>query len=479
MTTHQDTRIAHAYGSRARRGALVAFFVILALTGGGSRADILSLVVLRPVAVLFAAYAILAAPPGSLRAVRGALVLLAVFAAMVAVQLVPLPPGVWHSLPAREPIERIDTVVGLAGAWRPLTMSPAGSWNALFALVVPAAAVLLYGALDEKDRPVVLSLWLGFAVASACLGLAQLLGDPEGPLYPYAITNGGDPVGLLSNANHQAIVLLSAIPLAAFWGSRPDAAGTTRILRGSLMAGLFLFVTVLTASRAGLALSVPASIIAGLLLMRAAFAESGKKRAEKARLPVLPRSVLIGGALVATVAIVGAGILALAARTGGLAALLTTSAQEELRFKALPALLELLQRVWLLGTGAGSFDKVYRTVEPVASLSRYYLNHAHNDWLEVLLTHGLAGLIALVAVVLWATRSARVLWRTGALSTIERIALAFPLPAVAAFSLVDYPLRTPVVVALFVLLVLLLRDGRVLAAEARAPRRGRGRARGG
>jgi O-antigen ligase len=474
MIANRDSRSAAAFGARARLLALVAFFVVVALTGGGARADILSLVVLRPFSVLFAAYAIMAAPRGSLAQVGGPLALVAFLAVIVAVQLIPLPPGLWHALPAREAVVRIDALVGMESAWRPLTLSPAGTWNALFSLVIPVAAILLYGALEPGDRFVVIKLWLGFAVASALLAIAQLLGDSDGPLYFYAVTSTGEPVGLLSNANHQAVLLVSAIPLAAFWGSRRDRRNKAKLVPGALMAALFLFVVVLTASRAGLALAVPATAISFAVLLRATRAALAERRPTAPGRRPLPRSVVLGGAVAATIAVAGAGVMGLASRASGLAAVVTASAQDEMRFKALPTLLEMLGKVWVLGTGAGSFDKVYKMFEPVGALSRYYLNHAHNDWLEVLLDHGLLGLAALIVVIAWAVRSAARLWQVRSLTTLDRVALAFPLAAVAVSSLVDYPLRVPVVVTLFVLLILAMRDGTVIAAAPRAAGRSSG-----
>lgn len=471
MNDNRGARRAKAFGSRARLIGLVAFFVAVAMTGGGARADILSLIILRPLAVLFAAYAIIAAPQGSFAAVRRPLMLVTVLALIVAVQLIPLPPSIWHTLPAREHVAKIDALVGMADAWRPLSLSPAGTWNALFSLMVPAAAILLYGALDPADRSIVIRLWLGFALASALLAIAQVLGNPEGPLYFYAITNSGEAVGLMANANHQAVLLVAAIPLAAYWYSRRDRRKAAYPLRGALMAGLFLFVVVLTASRAGLALAVPATIIAFALLLRATIAGLGDRRASGPGKRPLPRGMVLGGAAAATLAVAGAGVLALASRASGLAAVVTTSAQDEMRFKALPTLFGILEKVWLLGTGAGSFDKVYKMFEPVSALSRYYLNHAHNDVLEVLIDHGVAGLVAMLLVAAWTIRSAAQLWQIRELTSLDRAALVFPLVALGVSTLVDYPLRVPTAVTLFVLLVTALGHRGVGAGGPRPSRR--------
>ena len=44
------------------------------------------------------------------------------------------------------------------------------------------------------------------------------------------------------------------------------------------------------------------------------------------------------------------------------------------------------------GGGFGSFEAAYKIVEPVNLLSLQYLNHAHNDYLELAIEAGLPGL---------------------------------------------------------------------------------------
>ena len=45
------------------------------------------------------------------------------------------------------------------------------------------------------------------------------------------------------------------------------------------------------------------------------------------------------------------------------------------------------------GIGFGAFDPAFRVFEPDSSLSPLYLNHAHNDLVELALTGGIAALL--------------------------------------------------------------------------------------
>jgi len=82
------------------------------LFAGGSREDILTLVVVRPLAVLFAGYALIG--DGQLRVRVGApFWMLVALALIMAVQLIPLPHSIWSALPGRELIAANDRVIGV------------------------------------------------------------------------------------------------------------------------------------------------------------------------------------------------------------------------------------------------------------------------------------------------------------------------------------------------------------------------------
>jgi O-antigen ligase len=111
------------------------------------------------------------------------------------------------------------------------------------------------------------------------------------------------------------------------------------------------------------------------------------------------------------------------------------------------------------GSGAGSFVEVFQIDEPNRLLGLSYANHAHNDWLELMMTMGLPGLLLLL-VSLWAfARATRAAFRAplgeGRRAPFARLG-AVILLIFALGSIGDYPLRTPSLACLFVVAVLWL-----------------------
>jgi len=103
------------------------------------------------------------------------------------------------------------------------------------------------------------------------------------------------------------------------------------------------------------------------------------------------------------------------------------------------------------GAGFGTFDAVYRRFEPDALLSTIYLNQAHNEPMQLAIEGGVPALVLLALFIIWWLRaSVRVVSRTGSAS---RRALGMAMAATTLIlmlsSLVDYPLRTPLLSGLF------------------------------
>lgn len=117
--------------------------------------------------------------------------------------------------------------------------------------------------------------------------------------------------------------------------------------------------------------------------------------------------------------------------------------------------LELIGRTFPAGTGLGSFPLIYPLIEDPAMVGRTFVNHAHNDYLELLLETGLPGLILLVAFLGWWVIAAVRVWRSRLSSPFARAA-TIGSAAILAHSVVDYPLRTAAVAAVFALCLALM-----------------------
>jgi O-antigen ligase len=179
--------------------------------------------------------------------------------------------------------------------------------------------------------------------------------------------------------------------------------------------------------------------------------------------------ILAGPAVLGALAVVGAGAvggrdprpalgLAAAAGAGVVAVLLfglrpildrfapPVAGAPEVRLEAWPHVLDAARSFLPLGAGLGSFDRVFRAAEPLTLVTPLYFNHAHNDYLELLLETGVVGAAILALFLLWLAPAAWAAWRRG--TDLARAA-SVSIGLLLAQSAVDYPLRTETVAVLF------------------------------
>jgi lipoprotein signal peptidase len=424
----------------------LTLFVLCFLGGGGSRGDIYSLLYLRPVAVVCLFAFLWWSRKGDLRAVKVPLILLGLFALLLVIQLIPLPPGIWMNLPGRAPFAEAATLAGIEQPWRPISLAPDLTLNSLAALVVPAAALVGFAVLGEAQRRMLLPALLLAVLASAVFGLAQLTAGPDSAFYLYDVTNEGSAVGLMSNRNHQALLLAIAYPMLAFWAAIPNPDPRARRFRALAAAclGFFLIPMILvTGSRAGLAIGGASALISILF-----YFNEQRLRGMAAR----GAPGLGGLAVVGLGAVVVAAASFLLSRSEALHRLLALDVEGDLRVASLPTFLQMARDFFPVGSGTGTFDPVYRIYEPHALLSPAYLNQAHNDLVDVAISSGALGLALLAAALIWwALRSFRLYLgprETAPAGSYGRLAALVMILMLAA-SLVDYPLRTPSLAMVF------------------------------
>ena len=418
---------------------LAVFALVLAFAGGASRFDEDQQAIVRLAAVavlLISLWSLDLEPlvrrPGLLLAAIGAYLLLML-------QLVPLPPTVWAGLPGHGPYAAVANEAG-AVRWRPLSLTPDLTLNALYALLPGTAAGVAALYLDRRQR-----IWLArgvvaIAALSAVIGLIQTAGG-DGALRLYRITSDDAPVGLLANRNHQAALLACALPfIGALLGARRRDAADPRL--GLILAlgtaAVLVLAIISTGSRMGLGLCLLGSL-GGV----AAFKAAGRRL-----LPSRPafRLTLAAGALVALAAVTLA-----AARSGALERLAHTNRVNETRVAMLDPLLTTARAFMPFGAGFGSFDSVFRHFEPNSLLSTIYMNQAHNEPMQLTIEGGAPALGLLAAFAGWWLWSGVKVARREGPSGGKALAIAWVTATaiLLASSLVDYPLRTPLLSALF------------------------------
>src|SRR5262249_32526013 len=108
------------------------------------------------------------------------------------------------------------------------------------------------------------------------------------------------------------------------------------------------------------------------------------------------------------------------------------------------------------GSGFGSFSPVYEQFAPRTLLLdlNTYINHPHNDWLELWLTGGIPAIVLAVGFLAWLAASTVRLWNSGGPQTpVLDLALAQAASIVIVLlllhSTIDFPLRIATVTVLF------------------------------
>ncbi|WP_417794704.1 O-antigen ligase family protein [Terasakiella pusilla] len=452
-------------GSNARFYAFSVFLTIVFFTGGSSRDDVQSLVFLRPLAVLFGAYALTCMDREAWNGRTFPLYIALALALLMVFQLIPLPPNVWTALPGRQIFADIADLAGIDQPWRPLTLSPSRTLNSLFSLTIPISAMMLYLNLDKRRRKQAVAVIITLAGISALWAAFQLTGSPRGPLYLYNVTNGGAAVGLFANRNHQAVLLAATIIILGWYAaSHPINTKMASLKFYASIAAILVLVPliIITGSRAGLILMAPALITTMVLIYFGRYTiESQRftpgKRAEKRRFTSRQTILFSSIALVLLIA----GLSVYFSRSLAFDRLFESNDVEELRTQLVPILIKMISDYSPWGSGFGSFEHVYRIYEPQELLNPSYLNQAHNDWLQFSIEGGLPAIAIAAGAGIWGLSKFMGLakaWRNSRYTKYAVIMAAMVILLFLAGSIGDYPLRVPSLIALFAVIACILSD---------------------
>jgi len=418
--------------------ATLILFVLCFLIGGASQrhAFRLALIELAALPVLGMAIVALiartASDGGLLQRHRFALGILGATLALPLVQILPLPPAIWTALPGRESSVLALELTGVTPGWGTSSLVPDLTWQSWLALLPPAAVFLGFLAAPPGRRRWLAPLVLAITAASVVLGLAQAAGGSR--FYVWPTTGAGSISGFMANRNHLATLCLVSIPFAAAIigrGLRRGREGRADVLSGAIMAGVAVLALAAIRSRFGIVMALPVLLGSGLVLWRGA----AKGRVG---VPLLALAASAGAALTVIVAL-GVGPVLERFDAAGL---------EEGRLDKWPTVAEAAQTYLPLGGGFGSFNRVYRSVEPLEEVDPTYFNRAHNDYLETWLEGGWASVAILIAFLVWFFRRGVDAWRHPPSSEADlRRAASVGIVVILAHSAVDYPLRTVAVAA--------------------------------
>jgi O-antigen ligase len=274
------------------------------------------------------------------------------------------------------------------------------------------------------------------AGAGVLLGTLQVSSPdpPASPWYLYRQSNFGVATGFFANGNHMATLLLACIPfIAAAMASLRERTDDSRkrwaiIAVGAGSIALALLGLILNGSLAGFVLAVPVLLASLALLLR-----NWPNRSLWA--PAAISIVVIGAVALVWVHMASSRAVDAASSIESRKEIFRNSAGLAAEFAP-------------FGSGIGTFEKIYRTTEAPAEVDRFYVNHAHNDYLELAVETGGPGVLLVLLFLAWWVSTARSKLKR---VPVDRLAAAGTIASamILLHSMVDYPLRTAAIGALF------------------------------
>jgi exopolysaccharide production protein ExoQ len=425
--------------ARNPRGLLAALLVGLAMIfgGGGSTAPTSELALEAFAAALLICWLWLDRSHSLWHTPRSLWIIVALTIAVPTLQLVPLPPAIWHGLPGHDAERAALALVGQADAWRAWSVAPSRTLAALLSLGPCLLVMVMTAGLARTGRTQVLAMVAAVGGLAMLVGAAQMAGGDAGTFRFYG-TRSGNLEGFQANRNHAADVFLIAMvafaTAAREWQQRwrPVQSGPVRsgpALPAAVLgvSALFSIATVVTASRAGAAL-LPLGWLGVLLVIRPWL------RFDR-RTVVL----LAVAAVLATLA--GAWFVQHNHVIARIAARFTLD--QEFRPRIWADSLYAARAYFPFGSGMGTFVPVFQAIERLENVDVFLTNRAHNDYLELAIEGGAAALAALVVVSAVIVRRAAASLRRPPAGSMPQVVFALvTLTVIALHSLVDYPLRS-------------------------------------
>lgn len=355
---------------------------------------------------------------------------------LIILQIIPLPPFIWQSLPGRTTLAEASGLLGQADVWRPWSIDPERTLAAALYIIVPATAFWSVASLSAENQIRLIFCIMAVAAVHIMVSAGQALSGGES-FYMYQTTHKGLPIGIFANRNHAAMFFLLCLILSpALFAQRLSSAPLfQQMLLWGL--GIILVAAILaTSSRA-------ITILTGLSLVVIALASVPQKYKKKGVFGVL--ALAFFGALAVLLAWWNNSL-------GNLQGLGERFQQtDDHRYEFWPESLSAAAHYFPFGSGTGTFDEAFRSQETLDIVGTHFVNHAHNDYIEMVIENGIFGaliIIAAIAVMAPALRYAFRRYNAGRLSDLPILG-AWAVLAIGLHSLVDYPLRSLAIATLF------------------------------
>ncbi|MER9345293.1 O-antigen ligase family protein [Mesorhizobium sp. M0601] len=380
---------------------LVGSVLFLSLLIGGGTASGLYTDALIEVTAIVSAAAVFSQPFG--KRIPASLLWLVIFAvASVAFQIVPLPRAIFGGL--RPELLRGDPWLG-GTPYRFVSIGVGRTIECLLYLVASAAFFLSVLRLRAEQVQGLLPFFFMGVICNALAAAIQYSLSNEIAivgLLPFTIN-----AGLFANQNHFSALLFISIPVVVYYGLYRG-----HLLSGSLGLIMLLLLLLAAGSRAGVLLGLTVTVLSVVFLST--------------------RSKISGLSILAI--FIGLLIYSIGAWTKIDADVIDPAFG---RGEFARTTIEGIKDNWATGVGFGNFQKAYQIYERESMIFSRFVNHTHNDYLEIAFEGGTSAILLMVfyfmSLVATLARSRRDPLQKAAFLSVSFLLI---------HSLVDYPLRT-------------------------------------
>ena len=360
------------------------------------------------------------------------------------VYFLPISFDVWQSLPGRALYTESHAWLRGQGDDRDLfQLSIVPSETVLSLLVLLPILGIFFSAASLPDQQVKSLVYVLLTVATlqALLGILQYVSGSPNFLFGIK-SHGQNAQGMYTNRDHYVALLEMTLPLLlglVLYSigrkrlQREASFSVNKVLLLSFATIVVLVGAVFSRSRAGIFLIFLVVFLSSIIFSRHI---GGRQSAS----------------FTATLLVTAGGITASLGLLPVLSRFLTLDPFEDGRWAIFETTITAIKAFFPIGSGPGTYDEVYRMFQPVEQA--FFLDHAHNDYLELLLEMGGGGVFIIVGFFLvysygWLCLRKRN-WNQ---MMFLQVGSGLSILALLLHSLVDFNLHTPANFIVFAFLV--------------------------
>jgi O-antigen ligase len=302
--------------------------------------------------------------------------------------LVPITESLWSGLPGRFLYQETFELFNIEGQYYHLSLIPWETLNSALAIIPPVSLFLAIIFLAANRLIILAYVFLVIVGAEAVVGLFHYL-IPSDSLPGWVADflnyknigemHQGDAHGTYANRDHFAALMAMGVSVCFAVVSmefRRKKYKEISILRIGLILIVFLLIIqalIFSRSRAGIFLGGFSFIISSVIF----FIYMKKSFFFKGFFYIVPISALLLSLKIGVIPTLNRFV--------------ELNPEEDARFLIFRRTIAGIKEFFPVGSGPGTYDEVYRRFQPVDQLG--FINHAHNDYLELLFETGLIGML--------------------------------------------------------------------------------------